>query len=239
MASPIYSLSTIGSAQSSSLNVSNLNVRGDLTIPNGVNDLRVNHLLDVSNLKIEGNVLDIHSNIKTTSFYDWHFKFDYYTSNINPDIMNEHINLMARFNDNPNLYPNYSEFVPINNLGDSFTILLNSNALLFNIGSSDNLYYYTKTDRVKSIPKALELSTLNYYLLHISGNFELKTDIEFEALPYIINDLYTTNIDNENFVVARHAIFINKFKQIINNKIGTRDIQNYKYTYDLKKGWNK
>ena len=237
MASPLYSLTTIGSAQSSSLNVSNLNIRGDLTIPNGVNNLTVNHLLDVSNLKIEGDVRDIHSNVKTTSFYDWHFKFDYYTSNINPYIMNEHSNLMSRFNDNPNLYPNHSEFVPIDNLGDSFTIFLNSNALLFDIDSSANVYYYTKTDKVKSIPKALELSTSNY-LLHISGNFELKTDIEFQALPYIISDL-NTNIVNDNFLVAKHAIFINKFTQITNNTTGSRAITNYKYTYDLKKGWNR
>ena len=205
---------------------------------------------DVNNIKISGEVYDMNSNIKTTSFYDWNAKLDYYTGNItstsiirhNDSLSNANRNLFSKYVEDPMTLPTHTEYVNIKDFGNSFTVLLNSNSTV-----EDN--FFKKSDDVKYSPKILELKNINY-ICHISVNFDVKTEIEFMTRSFLIDDDDNNNTfptdNSSNYVIPNHAIFLNKTNHIYNtftNFASINDTSLYRYDFTqnnkLSKGWNR
>ena len=203
----------------------------------------------VKDIEIKGEVYDENSNIKTTSFYDWHAKFDYYTKDVdsssiirnNDPESNNNSSLFVQYVDNSNIYPKYTEYVNIKDLGNSFTVFLNSNSTV-----AEN-YYYT-SDGVKHASNVIELQNTNY-ICHISLNFDVKTDIAFTSSPFMVSTEINLPkyLSVKNYVIANHAIFLNKTEHIYNTIQGidnNTNISQYQYDFfsenkKLTKGWNR
>ena len=198
----------------------------------------------VKDIEISGEVYDENSNIKTTTFYDWHAKFDYYTDGIQSNDINllnkeqqtNNRSLFNKFIDSSNIYPQYTEFVNLEDLGNSFTILLNSNDVV-------NNDFFKITDNVKHAPIILDLHNSNInFICHVSLNFDVKTDISFESASFHINNNSTNQrVNHPNYVIPKHAIFLNTIQQVFqtHESPNITDTTTFNYSYNLKKGWNR